>query len=85
MFKYKTVKIELHSSILFECTAIIQRIPHQIYTECVAGYSLLRTIRDVWDEDILNFKDSIQIYNSLFDKRKHWESSFTKYICLHHK
>jgi len=29
----------------------------------------LRTIRDIWDEEILNFKDSIQIYNSLFDKR----------------
>jgi hypothetical protein len=28
----------------------------------------LRTIRDAWDEEILNFKDSIQIYNSLFDK-----------------
>ena len=26
----------------------------------------LRTIRDIWDEKILNFKDSIQIYNSLF-------------------
>ena len=29
----------------------------------------LRTIRDIWDEEILNFKDNIQIYNSLFDKR----------------
>jgi hypothetical protein len=29
----------------------------------------LRTIRDIWDKEILNFKDSIQIYNSLFDKR----------------
>ena len=29
----------------------------------------LRTIRDIWDDEILNFKDSIQIYNSLFDKR----------------
>ena len=29
----------------------------------------LRTIRDIWDEEIFNFKDSIQIYNSLFDKR----------------
>jgi hypothetical protein len=70
MFKYKRVKIESHSSILFECTAIIQRIPHHIYTEFVEGYSLLRTIRDVWDEEILNLKDSMQIYNSLFDKRK---------------
>jgi hypothetical protein len=25
----------------------------------------LLTIRDVWDEEIRNFKDSIQIYNSL--------------------
>jgi hypothetical protein len=25
----------------------------------------LRTIRDIWDEEILNFKDSIQIYDSL--------------------
>jgi len=31
--------------------------------------SRLRTIRYIWDEEILNFKDSIQIYNSLFDKR----------------
>ena len=52
MFKYKRVKIESHSSILFECTAIIQRIPNHIYTEFVEGYSLLRTIRDVWDEGI---------------------------------
>ena len=29
----------------------------------------LQTIRDIWDEEIINFKDSIQIYNSLFDKR----------------
>jgi hypothetical protein len=30
----------------------------------------LLTIRDAWDEEILNFKDSIQIYNSfLLDKR----------------
>ena len=29
----------------------------------------LQTIRDIWDEEILNFKVSIQIYNSLFDKR----------------
>ena len=27
----------------------------------------LRTIRDIWDDEILNFKDSIQIYNSLFE------------------
>ena len=26
----------------------------------------LLTIRDAWDEEIRNFKDSIQIYNSLF-------------------
>jgi len=29
----------------------------------------LLTIRDVWDEEILNFKDGIQIKNSLFDNR----------------
>jgi len=29
----------------------------------------LRTIRDVWDEEILNFKDGIQINNSLFNNR----------------
>ena len=34
-----SVKIELHSKILFECTAIIQQILHQIYAEFIAGYS----------------------------------------------
>jgi len=29
----------------------------------------LRTIRDIWDLEILNLNDSIQIYNSLFDNR----------------
>jgi hypothetical protein len=40
----------------------------------------LLTIRDAWDEEILNFKDSIQIYNSfLLDKRN---CIYPFYLCV---
>jgi hypothetical protein len=83
MFKYKRVKIELHSIILFECTHSensAQNLHRIHYTdifdtalfckENIKSFLLsgLRTIRDVLAEEILNVKDSIHIYNSFFDK-----------------